>query len=60
VSQTLVIVRGGCYLEDMDTEKLILLVKNNVAIYSASHYEHRNRDYLASVWMKIAQELGAG
>jgi hypothetical protein len=49
-SQTLVIVRGGCCLqEDMDLEKLIFLVKNNVAIYSASHYEHRNRDCIASV-----------
>jgi hypothetical protein len=54
-------VRGGCYLQqDMDVEKLILLVKNNVTIYSASHYEHRNQNYIASVWMKIAQEMGAG
>jgi hypothetical protein len=60
VSQTLVIVGAGCCVEDMDIEKLILLVKNNVAIYSASHYEHRNRDYIVSVWMKIAQEMGAG
>jgi hypothetical protein len=61
VNQTLVIVRDGCYLEEeMDVEKLILLVKNHDAIYNASRYEHRNRDYIASVWMKIAQEMGAG
>jgi hypothetical protein len=53
VSQSLVIEHGSCYFEeDMDVKKLILLVKNNEAIY-ASHYELRNWDYIASVWMKI-------
>src|SRR5215470_2704557 len=44
----------------MDVEKLILLVKGHQAIYDASHSEHRNRDYIASVWVKIAQEMGVG
>jgi hypothetical protein len=44
VSQTLVIGRDGCYLEEeMDAEKLILLVKDHEAIYDASHCEHGNR-----------------
>jgi len=44
VSQTLVIGRDGCYLqEEMDVEKLILLVKGHEAIYDASRCEHRNR-----------------
>jgi len=45
VSQTLVIGRDGCYLEEeMDVEKLILLVKDHEAIFDASRCEHRNRD----------------
>jgi len=44
VSQTLVIGRDGCYLEEeMDVEKFILLVKDHEAIYDASRCEHRNR-----------------
>ena len=44
VSQTLAIGRDGCYLEqEMDVEKLILLVKDHEAIYDASRCEHRNR-----------------
>jgi len=44
VSQTQVIGRDGCYLEEeMDVEKLILLVKDHEAIYDASLCEHRNR-----------------
>ena len=44
VSQTLVIGRDGCYLEEeMNVEKLILLVKDHEAIYDASRCEHRNR-----------------
>jgi hypothetical protein len=44
VSQTLVIRRDGCYLEEeMDAEKLILLVKDHEAIYDASRCEHGNR-----------------
>ena len=44
VSQTLVIVRDGCYLkEEIDAEKLILLVKDHEAIYDASRCEHGNR-----------------
>jgi hypothetical protein len=41
-------------------KKLILLVKDHEAIFDASHCEHRNRDYLASVWQKIAWEMGIG
>ena len=37
VSQTLVIGHVGCYLEEeMDVEKLIILVKDHEAIYDAS------------------------
>jgi len=44
VSQALVIGRNGCCLEDeMDVEKLILLVKDHETIYDASWCEHRNR-----------------
>ena len=44
VSGTLVIGRDGCCLEEeMDVEKLILLVKEHEAIYNASRCEHRNR-----------------
>jgi hypothetical protein len=59
--QTLVIGRDGCYLEEeMDVEKLNLLVKDHEAIFDASRCEHRNRAYVASVWQKIAQEMGVG
>ena len=54
VSQTLMIGRDGCYLgEEMDVEKLILLVKDHEEIFDASHCEHRNRDYIASVGRKL-------
>ena len=44
VSQTLVIRHDGCYLEEeMDVEKLVLLVKDHEAIYDTSRCEHRNR-----------------
>jgi len=43
VSQALVIGRDSCYLEEeMDVEKLILLVKDHEAIYDALRCEHRN------------------
>jgi len=41
-------------------EKLILLVKDHEAIFNALRCEHRNRDYITSVWLKIAQEIGEG
>ena len=42
--QTLVIGRDGCYLEEeMDVEKLILLVKDHEAIDDVLRCEHRNR-----------------
>jgi hypothetical protein len=44
----------------MGVEKFILLVKGHQAIYDACHSEHRNRDHIASVWVKIAQEMDAG
>jgi hypothetical protein len=44
----------------MHVEKLILLVKDHEAIFDASRCEHRNRDYIASVWLKIAKEMGVG
>jgi len=43
VSQTLVIGRDGCLEQEMDAEKLILLVKDHEAIYNASRCEHGNR-----------------
>jgi hypothetical protein len=61
VSQTLVLDVISCYREEeMDVEKLILLVQDHEAIFDALRCEHRNRDYIASVWQKIAQELGEG
>ena len=35
----------------MNVEKLILLVKDS---------DHRNRDYIASLWAKLAQEMAVG
>jgi ribulose kinase len=61
VRHTLVTERDGYYFEEeMDVEKLILLVKDHEAIFDASRCEHRNRDYIASIWLKIAQEMGVG
>jgi hypothetical protein len=40
-----------------ECEKLILLVKDHQAIYDASDSDHRNRDYIVSLWAKIAQEM---
>ena len=61
VSQTLVIGSDGYYLEEeMDVEKLIILVKDHEAIFDDSRCEHWNRDYIASIWLKIAQEMGVG
>jgi hypothetical protein len=56
-----VIGRDCCYLEEeMAVENLILLVKDQEEIFDASRCEHRNRDYVASFWQKIAQEMGVG
>jgi hypothetical protein len=44
----------------MGVEKFVLLVKDHQAIYDACHSEHRNRDHIASVWVKIAPEMGVG
>jgi len=47
-------MRDGCYLEEeMD-------VKDHKAIFDALCCEHRNRNYIASVWLKIAKEMGIG
>jgi ribulose kinase len=54
-----VIGRGDCCLaENMDIEKLIVLVKDHEAIFDASRCDHRDRVYISSVWQKIAQEMG--
>jgi hypothetical protein len=54
-------MRDSCYLEEeMNVDKLILLVKNHEAIFDALCCEHRNRDYIASIWQKIAKEVGIG
>jgi hypothetical protein len=47
-------------MEEMEIEELILVVKDHDAIYDASHCEYRNCGQLASVWKKIAQEMGVG
>ena len=61
LSQTLVIGRDDRYLgEEIDAGKLILLVKKHEEIFDASLCERRNRDYVASVWQKIAQKMGVG
>jgi hypothetical protein len=44
----------------MNVEKLILLVKDHEAIHDASDSYHRNRDYIASLWAKIAHEMDVG
>ena len=41
-------------------KNLIVFVKNQEEIFDASRCEHRTRDYIASVWLKIAQEMGVG
>ena len=43
VSQTLVIVRDGCCLEEMNVEKRIILVKDHEAIYNTLRYGQQNR-----------------
>jgi len=46
----LIIVRDGWYLlQEMDVERLILLVKDHETIFDASRCEHRNRDYIANM-----------
>jgi len=61
VSKILVIVRDGCHLEEeMDVVRLIFVVKDHEAIFNAWCCEHRNRDYVASVWQKILHEVGVG
>jgi hypothetical protein len=44
----------------MNVEKLILLVKDHQAVYDACDSDQRNRDYIASLWAKIAQEMDVG
>jgi hypothetical protein len=44
----------------MNVEKLILLDKDHQAMYGASDSDHRNRDYVARLWAKIAQEMDVG
>ena len=46
--------------EEMDVEKLNLLVKDHESFYDALHCEHWNHDQLANIGMKIAQEMGVG
>jgi hypothetical protein len=43
-----------------ESRNLILSVKDHQAIYDASHCEHRTTDYMASLWIKLAQEIGVG
>jgi hypothetical protein len=35
--------------EEMDVEKLILVVKDHESFYNTLHCEHRDRDQLASI-----------
>jgi hypothetical protein len=53
-------VRGALLSSEMNVEKLIRSVKDHQAMYDASDCEHRNKDDIASVWTKIAQEMGVG
>ena len=41
----------------MDVEKLIILVRSRREIYDTKDPNHRNKDYIASVWRSIAEEL---
>jgi hypothetical protein len=45
---------------NIGVENFILLVKGHQATYDGCHSEHRNRNCIASVWVKIAREMGAG
>jgi hypothetical protein len=41
----------------MDVEKLIILLRSRREMYDAKDPNHRNKDYIASVWRSIAEEL---
>jgi hypothetical protein len=45
------------YCYNMDVEKLIIVVRSRRKIYDAKDPNHRNKDYIASVWRRIAEEL---
>jgi len=44
----------------MDVGKFILSVKNREETFDASRCEHRTRDNIASVWLKICRGDGRG
>jgi hypothetical protein len=50
-------VRAAVWRWEFNLEKLILLSKDRQALRCLS-FDHWNRDYIASVWVKIAQEMG--
>jgi hypothetical protein len=56
VSQTLVVGRDG----SRKKWNWKILVKDHEAIFDASRCELWSQDYIASVWLKIAQEMGVG
>jgi len=43
--------------DTMDVELLIVKVKENSAIYDASDKNHSNRNFIASVWKNMGEEL---
>jgi hypothetical protein len=53
-------VTGAVLSSEMNVEKLILLVKEHQAIYDASDSDHGNRNYIASLWAKMVQEMDLG
>jgi hypothetical protein len=56
-SHTVYSVSFVTYCYNMDVEKLIILVRNRREIYDANDPNHRNKDYITSVWRSTAEEL---
>jgi len=46
--------------EEVDVENLIVLDKDDEAIYDASRCERRNRDYIGRAWLETALQMGVG
>jgi hypothetical protein len=51
-------VRAAILCCKTNAEKLIFLGINHQAIYDASSFDCVNKDYITSIWVKIAQESG--
>lgn len=49
--------RADTLLWEMNVERLLLLMKDYQAICDASDCDHRNRNWIASVWVKVALRI---